>query len=40
MFTQERRERWEAGQTDESHQFAPDEGADEESGDAKQVSPR
>lgn len=39
-LTQQRRERWKAGQTDESHQFATDERADEESCDTKEVASR
>lgn len=39
-FTQERWERWEAGQTDERHQLATDERTDEENRDAKEVAPR
>lgn len=39
-LTQQRWERWKAGKTDESHQFATDERADEESCDTKEVASR
>lgn len=39
-LTQQRWDRWEAGQTEKSHQFATDERADEECCDTEEVASR